>query len=852
MSNKASAREGRGGEWAASGRPASAYALLADGTAVEIRSARPGDFSLVKSMHAAMSPDNEYRRFFSLSKLSAEREAERVCRMPAPDHAALLALKGGELVGVGTYEIAGQDTAEIALAVADDMHGRGVGTLLLEHLGSAARRHGVRTFTGPVLPENAEMLRVFADAGLSVHRHVGQGVIDLACDLPQADSDPYWEPYHEAVARREVRADVASLRHVFLPDSVAIVGAGRRAGTVGRAILHNVVTGGYQGNVYAVNPHATRMEGVSCLPSVSKLPEPVDLAVIAVPPRAVITVADECGRRGVKALVVVTAGLDAFQGADLLATCRRYGMRLIGPNCLGIAVPGIGLDATFAARHPAPGVVGLVMQSGGPGFALVDRLSRLGLGISSFASLGSKYDVSGDDLLMWWDQDDTTRIALLYIESFGNPRKFARVARLVGYRMPVLAVRAGKSSAGPQAAAFRTAAAPISREALFKQAGIIATDSLGELVDAAALLASQPVPAGRRVAVVSNLDEAGVLAANACADAGLVVHRLSPDTRRRLRGLVPPGGTLIGPVNTTVAVTETSFRRCLELVAADAGVDAILALVLPTAATGDLISSLRAANIRCPLAAVVLDQAEAVRLLPAAGDGARGGTAGQAGCIPAYADYGTAARALARAATYGVWRARPPGHLPEFSDVKEDDARELVRAFLARSPHGGWLAPQEVTELLACYSIPLTGPASATGAGDTPSGADRPASAEVTIGVTQEPVFGPLILFGPGDDPTSAASGQTARLAPLTETDAEELVRSVRSTGRLASGNGAPPADLAALQEILLRVSRLADDVPEVAELDLRPVSADGVPVRAARIRLAPAQPHDAALRKLL
>ena len=836
MSNEASAREGRGGERAARGRPASAYALLADGTAVEIRSATPGDFRLVKSMHAAMSPDNQYRRFFSLSKLSAEREAVRVCRMPAPDHAALLALKNGELVGVGTYEIAGEDTAEIALAVADDMHGRGVGTLLLEHLGSAARRQGVCTFTGPVLSENAEMLKVFADAGLSVHRQTDKGVIELACDLPRADSDPSWEPYQEAVARREIRADVASLRHVFLPDSVAVIGAGRRAGTVGRAILHNVVTGGYQGHVYAVNPHAARMEGVSCLPSVTSLPEPVDLGVIAVPPRAVITVAEECGRRGVKALVVVTAGLDAFQGADLLATCRRYGMRLIGPNCFGIAVPGIGLDATLAARHPAPGVVGLLMQSGGPGFALVDRLSRLGLGISSFASVGSKYDVSGDDLLMWWGQDDTTRIALLYIESFGNPRKFARIARLVGYRIPVLAVHAERSSAGLQAAALHTVAAatpPISRQALFEQAGVIATDSLGEMVDAAALLASQPVPEGRRVAVVSNLGDGGVLAADACAEAGLIVPRLSAETRRRLHGLVPPGGAVVGPVDTTVAVTETSFRRCLEVVAADAEVDAILALVLPTAATGDLTTSLRAADVHVPLAAVVLDQAEAVRLLPAAGDGAPGRTAGRPGCIPAYADAGAAARALARAAAYGAWRARPPGHLPEFSDVKEDDARDLVRAFLALSPKGGWLPRHEATELLACYGILLT-------------------SAVVAIGVTQEPVFGPLILFGPGDGATGAATRQLVRLAPLTDTDAENLVGSVRPAGQLAGGDGTPPANLAALQETLLRVSRLADDIPEIAELDLGPVSGDGVPAQAARIRLAPAEPHDAALRKLL
>jgi acyl-CoA synthetase (NDP forming)/GNAT superfamily N-acetyltransferase len=841
----------------AGGRPAggglaSAYALLADGTAIEIRPAAPGDFSLVKAMHAAMSPDNEYRRFFGLSRLSAEREAQRVCRMPAPDHAALLALSGGELVGVGTYEITGDGAAEVALAVADDMHGRGVGTLLLEHLGSAARDQGVRTFTGPVLAENAEMLKVFADAGLSVRRHTEAGVIELACDLPRADTDPSWEPYQEAVGRREAGADVASLRHVFMPDSVAIVGASRRAGTVGRAILHNVVTGGYQGQVYAVNPHATRMEGVPCLPSVTALPEPADLAVIAVPPRAVPAVADECGRRGVKALVVVTAGLDALQGADLLAACRRYGMRRIGPDCFGIAVPGIGLDAIFAVHRPVPGVAGLVMQSGGLGFALVDRLSRLGLGISSFASVGSKYDISGNDLLMWWEQDNTTRIALLYVESFGNPRKFARTARRVGHTMPVLAVRAGRSAAGQQAAASCdgvAAAPPITREALFEQAGIIVTDSLGELVDAAALLASQPVPAGRYVAVISNVGSAGALAADACTDAGLIVHRLSARTRRRLHALIPPGGAVAGPVDTTVTVAETSFRRCLELVAADAGVDAILALVLPTAATGDLITALRTAHVDVPLAGVVLDQVEAVRLLPPAGDSGPGRTSGRAGPIPAYADSKAAASALARAAAYGAWRAQPPGHLPEFSDVKEDDARDLVRAFLARWPQGGWLPSRDVTELLGCYGIALADPTPTAGIEDALSGAGRPDGAEVAMGVTQEPVFGPLVTFRLGGAVLAGPTDQAARLTPLTDTEAEELVLCVHR-----APHGTPPAGLAALQETLLRVSRLADDLPELAELDLSPVIArqDGVSVRGAKIRLTRAQPYDPFLRKLL
>src|SRR5208283_3230721 len=328
-----------------------------------------------------------------------------------------------------------------------------------------------------------------ADAGLSIRRELEDGVIELTCELPHDDADPRWDPYLDTAAARQLHADVASLRHVLEPASVAVVGASRRMGTVGRAILHNIVTAGYQGRIYAVNPHAAHMEAVRCVASVSALPEPVDLAVIAVPAVAVSAVADDCGRRGVKALIVITAGLDIPQGADLLAICRRYGMRLVGPGCFGIAVPSIGLDATFATRHPAPGTAGLVMQSGGLGFAVADRLSRLGVGVSSFASVGSKYDVSSNDMLMWWEQDQATKLAVLCIESFGNPRKFARTARRVGRTLPVLTVQAGRSATGRRLAAARATAAtpPVTRAALFQQAGIIATDDLGELVDVAAL-----------------------------------------------------------------------------------------------------------------------------------------------------------------------------------------------------------------------------------------------------------------------------------------------------------------------------------------------------------------------------
>jgi acyl-CoA synthetase (NDP forming)/GNAT superfamily N-acetyltransferase len=828
--------------------PRGVYALLTDGTTAEIRSAVPGDLPAVQAMHEAMSPATSYLRFFSYSRLSAEEEAKRVCRPPGPGHQALLALCGGEIAGVASYEVGGSGQAEVAFAVTDQMHGHGLGTLLLEHLVSGAVQRGVTTLTASVLLDNAEMQRVFTGAGLSVQRHLEDGVLEFTCALPRDDADPHWDLYLDAAAARERRADVASLRHVFQPDSVAVIGAGRRTGIPGGAILHNIVTGGYAGRVYTVNPHAQHMEAVPCLASVSDLPEPVDLAVVAVPPAEVIAVADECGRRDVKAMVVITAGLDTAQEADLLAVCRRYGMRLVGPDCFGVAVPGIGLDATFASRHPAPGIAGLVMQSGGLGFALADRLSRLGVGVSSFASVGSKLDVSSNDLLLWWEQDRATKLAVLYIESFGNPRKFARTARRVSRTLPLLTVHAGQPTAGLRAAGSHTAAATtplVTQEALFRQAGIIATRDLGELVDVAALLASQRAPAGPNVAIISNVSGAGVLAADACTRQGLTVHRLTGDTRRRLHSLVPANGAVTDPVDTTATVTEDGFRRVLEMVAADDGVDAVLALALPTAATGDLTAAIRAADVPIPLAAVLLDQAEAVQLLARTGGGAQ-----QDGQIPAYAYPEAAAKALARAATYGAWRARPAGHLREFGDVKVARARGLVRDFLHRHPKGGWLPPSAVSALLACYQVHLVSLAPATSADEAVRAAE---GTELIIGVMQEPVFGPLVVFGLGRVATDVLADRAVRLAPLTDADADELIRSIRSAPLLLGFRGRQAADLKALQDLLLRVSRLADDLPELAELDLNPVIArpDGVAVVDARIRLAPAEPQDPFLRRL-
>ena len=914
------------------------YALLADGTTVHIRHARPDDFDAVRDMHAGLSPANAYFRFFNLSPRAPQREAQRVTRPAADDHAALLAFLSGQLVGVATYEVTGKPgRAEIAFAVSDDMHGRGVATLLLEHLVSLARRRNLTAFEAETLPDNYAMQRVFADAGLPVERRFADGVVELIFPLPEID-DERLDSYLDAVAARASRAEVASLRHLFEPASIAVIGASRRRGSVGREILHNIVAAGFAGQVYAVNPHGTQVGGVTWLRSAADLPDSVDVAVIAVPPAEVPDAAARCGRRGVRSLVVITAGLGAA-GQELIATCREHGMRLVGPNCFGIAAPAARLNATFAARPPERGIAGLVMQSGGIGIALLEVFGRLGIGVSSFASVGDKYDVSSNDMLTWWEQDRQTRLAVLYVESFGNPRAFARTARRVGRQMPVLTIIGGRSAAGQRAAVSHTAAVAtplLTQEALFGQAGIIATHSLGELVEAAALLSCQPLPAGHRVGIVSNAGGTAVLAADACADVGLTVATLTDATMQRLTRLLPPGATVSGPVDTTAAVGTDTFRACLEEVAADETVDAVVAIGVPTA-IADLSTAITAAGITKPVAAVLLDQPDSVRLLRRTartadadtGDTAKGGpTAGGPGTgrsgsgepadtglspaalMPAYAYPESAVRALGHAADYRVWRDGQHGRVPELEGIDAAGARALVAGYLADNPEGGWLPASDAGALLAHYQVPvletrivtsaagavavateLGGPVvlKAEAAGvmhKTEAGAvmldlrtpqDVLAAyaqlearfgdglrrvlvqpmltdgVETLIGVVQDPVFGPMVVFGVGGIAAEVLGDQVARLSPLTDTDAEEMIGGVRAARLLTGHRGLPAADTAGLADMLLRISRLADEMPEIAELDLNPVIARSNDLYAVdvRVRVAPAAPRDPFLRRL-
>ncbi|MGV9761133.1 bifunctional acetate--CoA ligase family protein/GNAT family N-acetyltransferase [Streptomyces tricolor] len=888
-------------------RPA-VHALLADGTTVRIRTVVPGDHEQVEQLYEEMSPENLRLRFFTASRRLPGLAADRACAPARPGHRALLAETRGRVVGLAEYEAGEANTAEVSIAVADGLHHRGVGTLLVEHLVSAARADGITAFTADALSENHKVLRLFADLGLrTARRWAGP---EVACTIYLDQSDGYLT----AVEERGRAADVASLTPLLLPEAVAVVGAGRTPGSVGRAILHQLHAGGYTGRLFAVNPAAHSILGVPCHPSVSALPRTPDLAVLAVPAAALPETAEECGKAGVRALLVVTAGLDADQAQTLLATCRAYGMRLVGPNCLGIANtdPALSLDATFAARPPRPGTAGVAVQSGGVGIALLDGLSRLGIGVSSFASLGDKYDVSGNDMLQWWESDGRTDLALLHLESFGSPRAFSRTARRVTRRMPVLTVDTGRTGAGRRATASHPAAAatrPLTRGALFTQAGITATRSIGELLETAALLHAQPLPAASRVAIVTNAGGAGVLTADACAEAGLSLPAPTPELIDDLLAVLPDGAVVGNPVDATAAVTEAQLTDCVDRVMRYGGIDAVLVALVPTAvaaATGDdLVKALTLAPGRRtkPMAVVRLGQDLPVELLPAA----------ESGTIPSYADPQAAARALAHAARRAAWLARPAGTVPDLDGVEAERARTLVEDHLAAHPGGGWLDPRECADLLACYGIPQISWAWAETEDEAVLAADRlrgsdgrvvmkahwPGSAhkseqhavlldlrgdaqirgafrdlrtrfaglmtgavlqplaargtELCAGVVQDEVFGPLVLFGLGGTATEVLADRAARLAPLTDHDVHDLITAPRCAPLLfgAAGNG--PVDLGELEQLLLRLSRMAVDLPHLAEVDFNPVLATsgGVTVLDARVRLVPCRPQDPYLRRL-
>ena len=681
--------------------------------------------------------------------------------------------------------------------------------------------------------------------------------------------------------------------HVLRPRSVAVVGASRRPDSVGATITRNLVAGGFAGDVFPVNPGAATIEGLRAFPSVLDVPSPPELAVLAVPAAAVVGAARECARAGVRALVVVTSGFaeSGDEGRErqreLLAVCRAAGMRMVGPNCLGVIDTAAGLNASFAPGTPVAGRVGFASQSGAFGIASIDLARTRGIGLSSFVSLGDKADLSGNDFLHFWEDDPRTDVIALYLESFGNPRKFGRIARRLSERKPVIVVKSGRSRAGQRAASSHTgallAAADTSVDALFRHAGVIRTDTIGELFDVAALLSRQPLPAGDRVGIVTNAGGPGILCADACEARGLRVPGLDAGTRSALASALPAEASVGNPVDLIASASADDYARALRSVTADPGVDSVIAIFVRPLAT-------RAADVDAAIRAAAAGASKPVLAVFLGPDVPAPAAEG----VPSFASVEEAALALSHAVRYARHRAAPPDPPPDLDGVDVDAAAAVIAEGLAAG--GGWLAPPAVEALLGAYGLPLApsrwattphgvrraaeelgGRVAVKAAGEgllhktevgavrldlSPTAAARaaaemraalspdgflvqamaPPGPELLVGVVGDPRFGPLVAVGAGGHTAELVGDVQVRLAPLGPREAAHMLRELRTFPLLEGYRGSTPADVASVEDVVVRIAALAAAHPEIAELDCNPLIAGphGAVVVDARVCLQP------------
>ncbi|HXY72267.1 MAG TPA: GNAT family N-acetyltransferase [Actinomycetota bacterium] len=881
--------------------------VLRDGSTVHIRPATAQDEPDMLGFLRDLSPDSRAFRFFSAS-VDVEREARHSVDVDYRDRYALVATTGvhPRLVGHAIYFRTNGARAEAALAVADELQGKGLGTLLLAHLAQHASENGIETFEAIVLPQNHRMIDVFRESGFPVELKSSPGWIQA--EFPTSLTPEALERFD----RREQTAAAAALGTILAPRSVAVIGASRRPDSIGGAVFANLLASGFTGRVYPVNPNAEEVQEVRAFPTVENIPEPVDLAVIVVPAERVADAARSAAAKGVGALVVISAGFAEVgregveRQRELLEICREAGMRLVGPNCMGVlnTNPDVLLNATFSPVFPARGRVGFLSQSGALGLAVMDLMQARGLGMSTFVSVGNKADISGNDLLHYWESDEDTDLVMLYLESFGNPRSFARNSSRIGRSKPILAVKSGRTKAGLRATSSHTGAllqgSDVTVDALFEQSGVIRTDSLAEMFDVAALLSSQPPPAGPRVAIVTNAGGAGILCADACEGSGLEVPPLPDELRKELASFLSPQAAVGNPVDMIASATAEQFGRAIEAIARARVADALIVIFVPPLVTRpeDVAREIRRAAERVegalPLLVVFVSSAGPPPELREGGG-------------PALATYGfpeDAARALTRAVRWTQWRARPAGAVPDL-DVRGAEAAALVAREL--SDGRGWLGPQAVARLLDCYGIPLpparvvSTPEEAGAAAEELGGAvalkalapalvhkteaggvlldlqgrsdvteaadgmaaevERagfevegflvqrmvPGGVELLVGVVHDASFGPVLACGAGGTTAELLNDVAVRITPLTDVAAAEMVRSLATFPLLDGYRGAPRADVAAVEDLLLRVGAMVEAHPEIAEMDLNPVKVleEGIVVVDARVRLEHAPPPE-------
>lgn len=866
-------------------------AVLRDGSVVRLRPIEGDDRPALDEFIESLPGASVEPRLLQLH-VADEALLDSLMDVDYADRFTLVAESQGRLIGVGHYRRdPGQpEEAQMAFVINESAQGKGLGTALLDRLAEVARAQHIRSIVGDVLIQNQRMLKMLAASGFEVVSRLAGGMMRVRLDLQPTPV------YEQRLHERQAQSAVASVRIFIEPRSVAVIGASRDPGKIGSVVLHNLLRIGYTGRLYPINPQATEIESVPAYPRLIDVPEPIDLAVIAVPIAHVDAVVDDCIAKGVRGILLLTAGYSET-GAEgrlrerkLVRKLRTAGIRLIGPNCFGVinTDPKVRLNTSFSPIQPQPGHVGLLTQSGALGQAILDYARGLNLGLSNFVSVGNKADVSGNDLLQYWLHDERTSVILLYLESFGNPRKFSRIARQVARVKPIVCVKSGRSLAGARAASSHTgslAGSDRAADALFRQCGVIRTNTLEELFDIATLLAHQPLPAGPRVAILTNAGGPAIMAADACEAAGLELPTLDDRTVQTLRSFLPPAASVANPVDMIASADAEQYGKAMKALLDDPHVDSVIVLFVPLhVGSPDRVARAIRDAVPPSCAKPVLATFLSAQGMPPSLSG-----------IPSYRFPEGAVTALARALKFARWRDRPAGEVLEVGDLNQPALRAVIQA--AHERGGGWLSQGEVTTLLEAAKIPIarsvTAPdldaalAAAQAIGypvvlkaigpkilhKTEVGGVKlnladsealhrahadlaarlgsqmtavlvqqsiPKGIEILIGATLDETFGHTIAYGLGGTLVDLLQDVALRLTPVTDNDITDMLEEVRGTKLLRGWRGAPPADEHAVRDILARLSTVLECCPEIEEVDFNPtiVSERGAVVVDARVRI--------------
>lgn len=864
--------------------------ILKDGHTFKVRPIGPDDKEKLRDFFYRMSPQTRYFRFGYTKAHITDQELDYFTEINPPDMYAYVGLSGeGEdenIRAVGRWFLENdKKSAEIAFAVEDNIQAQGIGTALLERLAQTAGKYKIRKFVAHVLPENTRMLSAFEESGFKLTKRVNEGRYEIIFDLDEQ------EEFSKRQERREHIARSAGMRRIVYPKSVVVVGASRDTESVGGRVFRNLLYSNFSGTVFPVNPNATSINGVLCYPTIAEVPGNVDLVVIVVPAKMVLDLVDQCGKRGVWGVLVISAGFSEAgdEGRERQRLLREkvfsYGMRCIGPNCLGImnTDPQVNLNATFAPAYPPRGTLSIGTHSGALGLALLDYAKNNNLGIAHFASIGNRVDISSNDLLEFWEDDENTRVILLYLETFGNTRRFSRISRRISRKKPIIAVKSGRSEAGSRAASSHTgalAASDVAVDVLFRKAGIIRVDTIEEMFNVAKGLAHQPLPLGPNVAILTNAGGPGVIAADAAIGWGLAVPPLSAGTQQKLSAFLPKEAAVANPVDMIASAPGEHFEKALNVLLDAQEIDSIIVINIPLRAPEEVAAGIRRAledyrGDKPVLACFMMSETSAVRL-----------TLDDGRIIPLYVFPEDAVKALSRAWPHAQYRKLDMGKSVVFADISEERARRYLISRNADMKNGGWLPQEVVAGLLKEYGIPVVDIRHADSASEAAEAAgaigfpvvmklrsstiihktdvggivlniENKAEAEeafaairtrleeagrsaafegvvvqpmltggqeAIVGMSHDPVFGPLVMVGMGGVYVELNKDVAFALHPLTDKDPDVMLAQLKSLPLLTGWRGSAPKDLDALREILLRFSAMIEDFPEISEMEINPL----------------------------